>query len=93
MYDIQGKIIAILPIRSGQGKSGRMWQEQQMVINHVASDQYPKNITVSFRGDVAGHIATDYQVGDTVKCQIGIDAREWNGKWFNEITGYNLQNL
>ena len=93
MYDIQGKIVAILPMRSGEGKSGRVWNEQQVVINHVASEQYPKNVTVSFKGEAAGHIAADYQVGDIVKCQIGIDAREWQGKWFNDITGYNLQKL
>lgn len=27
------------------------------------------------------------------KSGISIDAREWQGRWFNTVTGYNLQKL
>lgn len=92
MIHIEGPIIDILPEKSGIGQSGKEWRERDVVIGCVASVQYPKNVAVTFRGaqvDVVNQLGN----GDAVGCDISIDAREWRGKWFNTVTGYNLKKL
>lgn len=92
MIHIEGPIIDILPEKSGIGQSGKEWKERDVVIGYVASVQYPKNAVVTFRGaqvDVVNQLGN----GDAVACDINIDAREWRGKWFNTVTGYNLKKL
>lgn len=92
MIHIEGPIIKILPEKSGISQSGREWREREVVIEHVTSLQYPKNIVVTFRGaqvDVVNQLGN----GDAVGCDISIDARDWRGKWYNTVTGYNLKKL
>lgn len=92
MIHIEGPIIKILPEKSGISQSGREWRERDVVIEHVTSLQYPKNIVVTFRGaqvDVVNQLGN----GDAVRCDISIDTREWQGWWFNAVTGYNLMKL
>lgn len=92
MIHIEGPIINILPEKSGISQSGREWRERDVVIEHVTSLQYPKNIVVTFRGaqvDVVNQLGN----GDAVECDISIDARDWRGKWYNTATGYNLKKL
>ena len=92
MIHIEGPIINILSEKSGISQSGREWREREVVIEHVTSLQYPKNIVVTFRGaqvDVVNQLGN----GDAVGCDISIDARDWRGKWYNMVTGYNLKKL
>lgn len=92
MIHIEGPIMEILPEKSGISQSGKEWKERDVVIGYVTSLQYPKNIAVTFRGaqvDVVNQLGDD----DAVGCDISIDAREYRGKWFNAVTGYNLKKL
>lgn len=92
MIHIEGPIMEILPEKSGISQSGKEWRERDVVIGYVTSLQYPKNIAVTFRGaqvDVVSQLGD----GDAVGCDISIDAREYRGKWFNAVTGYNLKKL
>lgn len=92
MIHIEGPIINILPEKSGISQSGREWREREVVIEHVTSLQYPKNVVVTFRGaqvDVVNQLGN----GDAVGCDISIDARDWRGKWYNTVTGYDLKKL
>lgn len=89
MIHIEGPIMEILPEKSGISQSGKEWRERDVVIGYVTSLQYPKNIAVTFRGaqvDVVNQLGD----GDAVGCDISIDAREYRGKWFNAVTGYDL---
>lgn len=92
MIHIEGPIMEILPEKSGISQSGKEWKERDVVIGYVTSLQYPKNIAVTFRGaqvDVVNQLGD----GDAVGCDISIDAREYRGKCFNAVTGYNLKKL
>ncbi len=92
MIHIEGPIMEILPEKSGISQSGKEWRERDVVIGYVTSLQYPKNIAVTFKGaqvDVVNQLGD----GDAVGCDISIDAREYRGKWFNAVTGYNLKKL
>ena len=92
MIHIEGPIIKILPEKSGISQSGKEWRECEVVIGYATSLQYPKTIVVAFRGAQVD-VVNQLDNGDAVGCDISIDAREWNGRWFNTVTGYNLKKL
>ena len=92
MIHIEGPIMEILPEKSGISQSGKEWRERDVVIGYVTSLQYPKNIAVTFR-DAQVDVVNQLGDGDAVGCDISIDAREYRGKWFNAVTGYNLKKL
>lgn len=92
MIHIEGPIIKILPEKSGISQSGKEWRGCEVVIGYVTSLQYPKTIVVAFRGAQVD-VVNQLDNGDAVGCDISIDAREWQGRWFNTVTGYNLKKL
>ncbi len=86
--DITGKIIAVLPLRSGVSQStGKPWASQQYVIE--MQGQYPKKCVFSVFGDERiKNFAIE--AGQDVTVSFDIDAHEYNGRWYNEVNCYNL---
>lgn len=86
MADITGKIIAVLPTRSGTSARGTQWSSQTAVIE--THEQYPKRVAF----DVLGDKITEFnlQVGEEVTVSFDINAREFNGKWFNSVNAWNI---
>lgn len=84
--DITGKIIAVLPTRSGTSAKGTQWSSQTSVIE--THEQYPKKVAF----DVLGEKITEFnlQVGEEVTVSFDINAREFNGKWFNSVNAWKV---
>lgn len=80
--EITGKIIAVLPIKSGTSKNDNQWQSQEYVIETV--EQYPKRVCFEvFGADKIQSLAI--KQGEELTINFDIDAREHNGRWFNSI--------
>lgn len=86
MADITGKIIAVLPTRSGTSARGTQWSSQTAVVE--THEQYPKRVAF----DVLGDKITEFnlQVGEEVTVSFDINAREFNGKWFNSVNAWQV---
>ena len=85
--EITGKIIAVLPERSGVAKSGNEWKSQEYVIE--TQEQYPKKCCFNVFG--ADKIAEmNIQAGEVMTVHINIDAREYNGKYYNDIRAWKV---
>lgn len=86
MAEITGKIIAVLPTRSGTSARGTQWSSQTAVIE--THEQYPKRVAF----DVLGDKITEFnlQVGEEVTVSFDINAREFNGKWFNSVNAWRV---
>lgn len=86
MADITGKIIAVLPTRSGTSARGTQWSSQTAVIE--THEQYPKRVAF----DVLGDKITEFnlQVGEEVTVSFDIDARQYQDRWFNSIKAWNI---
>ncbi|KAA6304484.1 hypothetical protein EZS27_043351, partial [termite gut metagenome] len=84
--DFSGKIIAVLPPKSGVGKtSGSEWQVQEYVIE--SHDQYPKKMCFSVFG--TDKIAQfNIQLNDELTVSFDVDARQWQDRWFNSIRAW-----
>lgn len=86
MADITGKIIAVLPTRRGTSARGTQWSSQTAVIE--THEQYPKRVAF----DVLGDKITEFnlQVGEEVTVSFDINAREYNGKWWNSVNAWQV---
>lgn len=85
--EITGKIIAVLPERGGVAKSGNEWKSQEYVIE--TQEQYPKKCCFNvFGADKISEM--NIQAGEVVTVHINIDAREYNGRWYNDIRAWKV---
>lgn len=84
--EISGKIIAVLPLQSGTGKSGKEWSKQEYVIK--TADQYPKHCCFCVWNDKIETFGI--AEGQDLDVSINIDAREWQGRWFNEVQAWKV---
>ena len=89
--EFSGKVIAILPVRTGVSKtSGNEWKVQSYVVeNH---DQYPRRMCFEVFG--ADKIDLfNIQMGEELNVSFDIDARQWQDKWFNSIRAWKVDRV
>ena len=86
MAEITGKIIAVLPTKSGTSARGTQWSSQTAVIE--THEQYPKRVAFDVLGDKIAEF--NLQVGEEVTISFDINAREFNGKWFNSVNAWHV---
>lgn len=87
--ELTGTIIAIMPANSGvSARTGNPWMKQEYVIE--VPGQYPKKCAFSIFGE--DRIKQfNLQPGEqNVTIQFDIDAREYNGRYYNDIRCYNV---
>ena len=84
--EIQGKIIAVLPTRSGTSARGTQWSSQTAVIE--TQEQYPKKLAFDVINDKIDQF--NIQLGEILTVQFDINAREYNGRWFNSVNAWNV---
>lgn len=86
--EITGKIIAVLPPRSGvSARTGSEWKVQEYVLE--TQEQYPRKMCF----DVFGSDKIDQfniQPGEVLTVSFDIDAREYQGRWFNSIRAWKV---
>ena len=84
--EIQGKVIAVLPERSGVSQRGE-WRSQTYVIE--TQEQYPKKMAFDvFGGDRIFNFGI--HLGDVIDVSFDIDAHEYQGRYFNQIRAWNV---
>ena len=86
--DITGKVIAILQARGGvSARTGNPWMTQEYVIEVPGT--YPRKMVFNIFGEDRIKQFNN-QPGEEITVQFDIDAREFNGRWFNDIRAYNI---
>jgi hypothetical protein len=85
--EIQGKLIQVLPIEFGTSKSGKDWTQQTIIVE--TGDQYPKKIAIQCPEKLIDTVKT-YQIGHTITCQVNIESREFNGKYFTSVKAWKI---
>lgn len=87
--ELQGKIIAVMPVATGVSQRGE-WKSVDFVIE--TSDQYPKKVCMRLFGkDKVDYFK--YKAGDVIRAMFDIDAREYNGRWFNSVNCYHVDSV
>ena len=86
--DLTGKVIAIMEARGGvSARTGNSWMTQEYVIEVPGT--YPRKMMFNIFGE--DRIKQfNIQPGEEITVQFDIDAREFNGRWYNDIRAYNI---
>lgn len=85
--EVTGKVIRILDAQSGASqRTGEIWVKNHFVIE--TGGQYPKKIALSVFGEDRWN-KMGIEVGKTYNVHFDIDAREWKGRWFNDLSVWN----
>ena len=89
--EIEGKIIAVLPARSGVSqRTGNEWKSQEYVIE--THDQYPRKCCFNIFGSDKID-SMNIKAGEELRVSFDIDAHEYNGRWFNNITAWKVERI
>jgi hypothetical protein len=85
--EISGKVIAVQPVQTGEGRNG-VWKKQEYVIEYDPNSQYPKKMMFNLWGDKIDQ----YNIREGQKLQVSfdIDCREYNGRWYNDIRAWKV---
>ena len=85
--ELQGKVIAVLPARSGVSERGE-WKSQSFVIE--THDSFPRKMVFDVFGEER-LTRFNIQLGQEVNVSFDIDAHEYNGRWFNNIRAFDVR--
>ena len=86
--EISGKIIVVQAVQSGTSRSGNEWKKQEYVLE--THEQYPKKVCFSVFGD--DRIKQyDIKKDEEITITFDIDAREYNGRWYNDIKVWKVE--
>ena len=83
--ELNGKIIAVLPAQTGQGRNGE-WKKQEYVLEYNSDSQYPKRVCFNLWGEKIDQL--NIKEGQNLTVSFDIDCREYQGRWYNDIRAW-----
>lgn len=87
--DITGKIILALPLQEGVSqRTGNPWKSQDYVIEYQ-DGMFTRKCCFRVFGEERLRTLAIKQ-GETCTVSLDIDAREYNGKWYNDLRAYKV---
>lgn len=84
--EIIGKVLQLGTLTEGNSPRGP-WKKQELIIETL--EQFPKKVCLTCWGDRVND-ANSFFVGQTIKAQIRIESREFNSKWYTDVTAFRL---
>ena len=84
--EIQGKVVRLGALTEGTSARGA-WRKQELIIETI--EQYPKQVCLVCWGDRVAE-AQNFTPGQTIKAQISIESREFNGKWYTDVRPFRF---
>ena len=85
--ELIGKIVQVLPLRTGTSKAGNPWQVQEYILETLGT-QYPRKVCFELFGDNVNKFPL--QVGQEVTVSIDVESREFNGRWYTSVRAWDV---
>lgn len=89
---VKGIISHMGEIESGTTQNGNSWSRQVIVLDIASFGNVYSNIALTVQNQRVNELQ-EYEVGDRVEVGYAVTAREWNGKWFNNVDLINIKML
>lgn len=86
--EIKGRIIAVMDKKQGTSKDGKAWMSQDFVIETF--EQYPKRCVFNVFGEDKLK-QFNIQQGGEYLVKFDINAREYNGRWYNDVRAWKVE--
>ena len=87
-----GTISVLGEVQSGTSQTGNPWYRQTIVVDVAGYNGSYRKVALQASGNVVGDLETA-QVGDKVEISYQVTAREYNGKWYNNVDLYKVEFL
>lgn len=82
-YELTGRVHHI-----GQSETHGNYTKRVVVIDDQA-DKYPQQVAIEYGGKALESVDR-IKVGDIVTATFNIRGREWNGRWFVNLSGWKI---
>lgn len=92
LYHSKGRISEMSEVQSGTSKSGYEWQRMTLVLDIPGYQGAVIKQAFSVTGDDVKEVLL-LSIGDLVDVSFAIYAREWNGKWYNNVELVEINSL
>ena len=86
----KGTISHMSEVTSGTSKNGYDWARQTILIDIPGSKGSITKLSLQASNEMVNEL-NNYNVGDKVEVGWSIYAREWNGKWYNNVDLVNIK--
>lgn len=87
--ELEGRIVRKLNVQSGTSARGP-WSKQEFILEYQEGN-YPSQVCLNVWGEDKVRELGRYQVGDKVKVAFNLSAREFNGRWYNDIRAWKIE--
>lgn len=84
--ELEGKIIQINPLQSGEGKNGT-WKKQEFVLE--TKSQYPKKVCITAWGDKIDQFSL--KENEDITVSIELESREYNSRWYTDVRAWKVE--
>ncbi len=85
--EVRGKLDKKLGIQSGVSKAGKQWQKLSFVILQETNANFPQPLAIDvFNNPEMTTFINDTDIGTVLKCNINLMSKEFNGRWFTNVT-------
>lgn len=81
---VKGIISHMGEIQQGTSQNGYDWARQIIVLDVASFNGTFSKIALTAQNQRVDELA-DFQIGDRVEVGYSVTAREWDGKWFNNV--------
>lgn len=88
----RGTITFMSEVQSGMSQNGNPWYRQTIVVDVAGYNGSYRKVALQANGNVVGYLE-GAMIGDKVDVSYQVTAREWNGKWYNNVDLYKVEFL
>lgn len=89
---VKGIISHMGVVESGTSQSGFAWSRQLIVLDVASFNNTYQKIALTASGERVNEMA-GYQIGDRVEVGYSVTAREYQGRWYNNVDLVNIKFL
>ena len=83
--ELSGKIIQLLPEKSGESARGP-WRKQEYIL--ITEDEYPKKVCFVAWSDKIDEFGI--KEGEKLIVSIDLESREYNGRWYTDVKAWKV---
>ena len=82
----------MIEVQTGMSQNGNPWYRQTIVVYVAGFNGSYRNVALQASGNLVQDLE-GAMIGDKVEISYQVTAREWNGKWYNNVDLYKVEFL
>ena len=87
--ELEGRIARKMTVQSGTSARGA-WSKQEFIFEYQEGN-YPTKVLMHVWGDDKVRELDKYQVNDKVKVSFNLSSREYNGRWYTDVSAWRIE--